>query len=289
MVSVRSSNRAKVAGRCATYWTNETKNMYKLSLSLKEDIKPIIGFNKSEKEIINNSINSMIRNKKLEWAFIFLDKNFSILFSETDQLFNKLSLAKVNTWEELESATLEINRNLLNYLATQNTYLDHTEKYLKNIFGEDSTKFKEYKKLQGSFFDNNFSYRFFYNLRNYSVHYGYSICGIKIQKNEDTINYIPIFLLNDLLLYKNWHSAIKNDLKHLKDDFSAFNLIKDSFQCFAELNKYISNILLESNNQNKENVLNLLNIEKEKINNYCFLLDYGNEIKTSEIPTHYLI
>ena len=90
---------------------SETKNMYKLSLSLKEDIKPIIGFNKSEKEIINNSINSMIRNKKLEWAFIFLDKNFSILFSETDQLFNKLSLAKVNTWEELESATLEINRN----------------------------------------------------------------------------------------------------------------------------------------------------------------------------------
>ena len=72
----------------------------------------------------------MIRNKKLEWAFIFLDKNFSILFSETDQLFNKLSLAKVNTWEELESATLEINRNLLNYLAKKdvNRYREIVEK-----------------------------------------------------------------------------------------------------------------------------------------------------------------
>jgi hypothetical protein len=262
--------------------------MYKLSLSLKEDIKPIINYKNSEKELINNSINLMIRNKKLEWAYIILEKNFNILFSETDKLFKNLSLNKNNTWEELEFVTIEINRNLLNYLATQNSYLDHTEKYLKNIFGENSIEFEEYKKRQSSFFDNYFSYRFFYNLRNYSIHYGYSICGIKIEKNEKIVNYIPEFLLNELLIYKNWHGTIKVDLKKLSGNFSAFNLIKESFECFGELNKFISNILSESNNNSKQNILNLLNVEKEDIENYCFLLDYGNEVKISDIPIHYL-
>ena len=263
--------------------------MYKLSLSLKEDIKPIIKFNKSEKDIINNSINLMIRNKKLEWAYIILEKNFNILFSETDILFKNLSLKKNNTWEELEYVTLEINRNLLNYLATQNSYLDHTEKYLKNIFSENSIEFEEYKKRQSYFFDSFFSYRFFYHLRNYSVHYGYSICGIKIQKNEKSVNYIPEFLLDELMIYKNGHSTIKVDLKSFSGNFKAFNLIKESFVCFGELNKYISSILSESNNKSKQNILNLLNVKKDDIKNYCFLLDYGNEVKISEIPIHYLI
>ncbi len=147
--------------------------MCKLFLGLKANNEPIVKFSNSEKEIINSSINQMIINKKLEWAFQILETNFNELFSQTNTLFQNLSLQNNHSWEELETVTLEINRHFLNYLASQNAYLDHSLKYLNNHFGDNSNQFLGFKTLTKNFFDNKFAYRLLYNLRNYSIHYGY--------------------------------------------------------------------------------------------------------------------
>lgn len=262
--------------------------MYKLFLGLKANYEPIIEFSNSEKEIINHSINQMIINKKLEWAFQILETNFNELFSQTNLLFQDLSLKQNLTWEELETVTLEINRLFLNYLASQNTYLDHSLKYLDNHFGNNSNQFLGFKTLTNNFFANKFAYRLLYNLRNYSVHYGYSVCGIRINKDKKSVSFTPVFLLNELKLYKKWHSLIKKDLQKLNEDFKAFNLIKESFECFKELYKYITVFLLESNKENRGNILNLIKIDIEKLHDYCFLLECGDHIKIAQIPVHYL-
>lgn len=262
-------------------------NMYQLSLSLKTEHKPIICFNDSEKNLINSSINQMIKNKKMEWSFELLEKNYNELFSKTDSCFKNLVIENNDSWEKLEKTTLEINRNLLNYLASQNTFLDHSRHYLSQTFGKTSEEFLNFEKLTNTLFDNHFAYRFLYKMRNYTVHCGFSLCAISIEKDNQSVTYTPKFIIEDLLESKDWGKIVKEDLLKIEKNFSAFNIVKDSFECFKKLQNYIVTILLKANALNQNSILELLKINKENLNKYCFLIDNGEEVKISEIPTHY--
>lgn len=261
--------------------------MYQLSLSLKKEQKPIIHFNDSEKDLINSSINQMIKNKKMEWSFELLEKNYNILFSTTDSCFKNLAMENNDTWEKLEKTTLEINRNLHNYLASQNTFLDHSRHYLSQTFGKASDEFLNFEKLTNTLFDDHFAYRFLYKMRNYTVHCGFSLCAISIKKNNQSVIYIPKFIIEDLLESKDWGKIVKEDLLKIEEDFPAFNIVKDSFECFEKLQNYLVNILSKANGQYQNSILKLLKVNKENLDDYCFLIDNGIEVKISAIPTHY--
>lgn len=260
--------------------------MKKVSIGLKSNHKPIITFNNSENNLINNCINGMIKNKKMEWSFSALEKNYKVLFSNTDLIFTKLAIENNDTWEKLEKAALEINRNLLNYLATQNTFLDHSRHFLSQTFGKNSPEFKNFEILTTKLFDENFAYRFLYKIRNYTVHCGFALSAISISKNKSEIIYTPKFMINELLLSKDW-GPVKSDLLKIKDDFSAFDIVKDCFICFKILQEYLINFLSKSNLSHQNNILELLKIEKNSLKDYCFLIENGIDINVAEIPIHY--
>ncbi len=73
--------------------------MYQLSLSLKKELKPIITFDDAERNLINSLINQMIKNKKMGWSFSALEKNYNLLFSNTDECFKKLAKENNENWE----------------------------------------------------------------------------------------------------------------------------------------------------------------------------------------------
>lgn len=260
--------------------------MYQLSLSLKKELKPIITFDDAERNLINSLINQMIKNKKMGWSFSALEKNYNLLFSNTDECFKKLAKENNENWETLEEIALEINRNLLNYLASQNTFLDHTRHFLSQTFGKDSDEFKNFEKLTNNLFDEHFAYRFLYKIRNYTVHSGFSLCAISIEKNNQSVTYIPKFIINDLLESKDW-GKVKQDLINIENDFSAFNIIRESFECYQKLQGFLVNILEKTNESYQNLILQMFKIEKQYLSNFCFLIDNGNEIKVSQIPIHY--
>lgn len=74
---------------------------------------------------------------------------------------------------------LDINRCLLNFLASFRTYLDHTETGIKRRHGKSSTNIRRFKQYCSKAYDNSFSYRFIYRLRNYGQH-----CGLPLNHME---------------------------------------------------------------------------------------------------------
>ncbi|MBK0368654.1 hypothetical protein [Flavobacterium agrisoli] len=261
--------------------------MYKLALALKSDHKPIINFSSADRDKINNLIDQLVKNQKISWSFSLLEKNFKTLFSNTDQEFKTLSLNSQYTWEQLENATLEVNRNLLNYLASQNTYLDHARFYLSRTFGKESEQLKLFDKKASEVFDNHFAYRFLYKMRNFTVHCGFSLCSITIQKSSKNVIFIPKFLISELKDGFDWGKIVKEDLSEIKEDFSAFDVIHQSFECFKQLNYCLSSIIKTLTDETTKTALNILTISKEDLHKYCFLIEYENETKIGEIPIHY--
>lgn len=71
--------------------------------------------------------------------------------------------------------SLDINRVLLNFLASVRMYLDHTETYIKRRYGDNSPNWMNYKDACSKAYDEIFSYRFLSQLRNYAQH-----CGLPV-------------------------------------------------------------------------------------------------------------
>lgn len=64
-----------------------------------------------------------------------------------------------------EEAYIELNRCLINFIASFKSFVEHCENRIKNIFGNTSEEVIEFKSYLSHLFDNNFSYRFFYKTK----------------------------------------------------------------------------------------------------------------------------
>jgi len=77
-----------------------------------------------------------------------------------------------------------INRHIFNYLSSIRMFLDHNEYNLKKRYGSDSPRVKRFKKTCSQIYDNSFSYRFLYKLRNYVQHCGMPLGNLKLAAKE---------------------------------------------------------------------------------------------------------
>ena len=91
---------------------------------------------------------------------------------------------------ETRSISLNINKDFLNVLASFRFYLDYMERSIKNEFGNELEILANFGSYCSWEYDNNFSYRFIYHLRNYSQHKGFVIDSISFgQSGEKRINF----------------------------------------------------------------------------------------------------
>jgi hypothetical protein len=147
----------------------------------------------------------------------------------------KLIVAYSNAWAKnptmvdyhlLEEMTLNINRHIINYLFSVRMFLDHTEFKLKRVYGDCSVKFTTFKKATIFEYENNFSYRFLYKLRNYSQHCGLPTGELSMKSVEEPTcsgnirNTLVINFNRDILLnYNGWNNHVEEELRHLPERF----------------------------------------------------------------------
>lgn len=110
-----------------------------------------------------------LENKINEVTLNFKDFNYFLSLRENEDSQKNRKLAFV-----------QINRLFLNFLNSWKIFIDFTEIFYKNIFGKSSNEVAELKIITSNLFDNNFTYRFFCKLRNYSEHQNYPIYAIHI-------------------------------------------------------------------------------------------------------------
>jgi len=133
---------------------------------------------------------------------------------------------------DLDKFGHEVNITLLNLMMSAKTFLDHMETNIKREYGKDSEQIKLFKNLTSKEFDDKFSYKFMYKLRNYVQHCG--MPPLKYSKSKvfnDGTPYAEIILNFDrdslLLDFKKWGALVKSELEKQEENFNAFYIIEE--------------------------------------------------------------
>jgi hypothetical protein len=119
---------------------------------------------------------------------------------------------------------IEVNKGVLNLLSSLKTFLEFADTYLKRKYGDQSEQALSFKKEQSAKFDNNFSYRFCYKLRNYAQHCGLPVSGLEtntthLSSTEMVSNFTLTLYRDQLLSAFTWGRHVALDLKRLPEVF----------------------------------------------------------------------
>ena len=146
------------------------------------------------------------------------EKNYKLIVSYHFTINDNYPLNHDRTYEYIGEVRHEIHRLLLNYLSSFRTFYDHLHARYSKLKKQNYSFFDDYKKITEDCYDDSFSYRFFYKLRNYIQHCGLPECEVSIYdllNNDGNRNVgISTSLCRDILLnnYDSW-GKVKNDLK----------------------------------------------------------------------------
>lgn len=133
--------------------------------------------------------------------------------------------------EALVDYSFEPGALLLEYLNTTRIFVDHFRAKIIRMYGQESAEFSSYDDLLSSEFDEYFSYRFFYKLRNYTTHCGLPLLNFQLSRVPgEHASLIVTMKPKDLLAsYDSWGAIVGKDLEFKKDDIYVWPLLNENF------------------------------------------------------------
>lgn len=150
-----------------------------------------------------------------------------------------------------EKIFIDINRRLNNFIVSFKTLMaDILEKHkLPKIFGADSDELKAFKLKTNDWYNNQFSYRFFTRLRDYSVHYNIplQIANFKVNFDKEKEKQLTVrmnlsFRKSTLLEFKEIKRIFEKEFEQFDNEFELKPLLKDFNFLFDELYQTIVKI-----------------------------------------------
>ena len=137
----------------------------------------------------------------------------------------------------------EVNKYIKNFLYSIRTFLDHTETNLKRRYGKNSERFNDFKKACSEAYDNNFSYKFIYKLRNYVQHCGMPPSQLNFSKKiidrqaQKIGTAIQISLDRDELLTKyEWTTTVEAELRQQPEKIDIEHHMSEMLRCLHQIN-----------------------------------------------------
>jgi hypothetical protein len=143
----------------------------------------------------------------------------------------------------LERMFLNINRRLLNYLSSIRSFLDHTETRLKEKYGKEFARVKHFLEACSKEYENSFSYKFFYTLRNFTQHFGMPVGSLRLTSTEDppysgkVSHHLEVtFDRDELLKYNGWKRMLKEEIQRLPQEFDISSHVFNMMKCLERIN-----------------------------------------------------
>ena len=168
-------------------------------------------FEDEEIELIEEYIEFTRHIQEIDQLFHVFKVNLNHLLIHYD-LINNDTIIKKDNFANDEDDEIVINALVINYVSAGRTFVESIEVFLKERLGIE--KYKEFKmKCLSKKYDEKFSYRFLYNLRNFSQH-GHLPVYIEYNKccfDLDQILFTPHFEHNKKL--KNEMESIRKSIE----------------------------------------------------------------------------
>lgn len=128
--------------------------------------------------------------EQVDRLYQLFDRNVFVFFAFLEEVLNA-DANKAIAHENLFEILIEVDRHLLNILTGMRTFLDHSGTRLSRVYGNASKELASFKQACSAEYDNYFSYRFLYNLRNYAQHCGLPVGSIDIVSRSMRLRKAP--------------------------------------------------------------------------------------------------
>ncbi|MGY2096069.1 hypothetical protein [Pseudomonas simiae] len=149
--------------------------------------------------------------------------------------FMKQCVEKVRMHAELNQESLvdysfEPAALVLNYLNAVRIFVDHFKMKISRSFGKSSEQLGEYQQLLKTEFDEYFSYRLLYRLRNYTTHCGLPLFHFEIKRVPgEHASIITLMKPKELLeSFDEWGPDVTKDLSGMDSDIYVWPLLGEN-------------------------------------------------------------
>lgn len=180
-------------------------DVYYLIIQEGKDIKPIKELSSEHIEKFEEAKKSLGDLRYYKRRVKEIELNHSDYIDNSKKIENKLITTPLEDLKEFDKYFIDINRRFINFITSLKSFVDTLENRMKSRYGENSKEFESLKKNLSNYYGTYFSYRFFYHLRNFSVHVDYPINNImmdyeynpdrSIRSGKLNINFVKSHLL----------------------------------------------------------------------------------------------
>jgi len=163
------------------------------------------------------------------------------------------------------------NTLFLNYLSSFRSFVDHQESLFKMQYRVNKLdcRYSRFKSETAFHYDNNFSYRFLWHLRNYIQHCGFPSIGFEFtgygDKKEAKETIVNVALDRNSLLknYKKWKS-VKKDLINQPDAIEVISHIRSLYASIQKIAHLIAQLNIDILGDKRGYLLGIVNEVVEK-------------------------
>lgn len=135
---------------------------------------------------------------------------------------------------------LDMNRRLLNFLASFRSFLDQTDATLKRRYGEASDQRRAFRALTNSLYDGSYAYRLLYHIRHFAQHYSMAVDRIhasSVLEDGAKKTTIRMSFGRDALLSSgfDWNAKIRDEIAKGPEEIEIMPLVHDIKPCLERL------------------------------------------------------
>lgn len=205
--------------------------MKKLAVFNKSSFTIIRDYQDSDYQELQQHINTLNLFEKNYLRLALVEKDLrSYEQTITAYLKNEISFSELNS---------AIREQILHFLASFLAFLDNWKTYITRTFGPD--ELDTFKRATHKEFNEHFSYRFIYELRNYTLHCDNPVSRVSAKLLSDDTETVDIIINRDKLLktYK-WPDKVK--LESEPEEFDLTKHMKKALVCLTRIHEVCLNI-----------------------------------------------
>ena len=214
-----------------------------LGVAGKKNIKGIRKLSDSEFEEFKKANSHLIQFTRDQNLFNIVRLNFEDYVKLLNEYLQEFIQNPRTIQSKMPMMFLNINRLIINYLSAIRTFLDHSETNLKKRYESDPQRITSFKNACSKEYDNNFSYRFVYELRNYVQHCGMPLGSLAL--GASLVNPVTNkakrvmevkFVRDELLEDSKWKAQIRDEIQKLPQEFDITSHLSEMMKCIKRIN-----------------------------------------------------
>lgn len=178
-------------------------------------------------------------------AFDVVERNYQELVDSIEVHRSHLSNSVMASMRPISSAIdglVLVNQKISNFLSSTSAFLGQTETQLRRLYGAGSSELNLWNEKRHNLYQTSYSYRFLYELRNFTQHCSLpfsslNIAGVRTSDNAPMLFKINAMILRDGLFVGgfNWKKSVEAEIRKQPAEFELLFFIPEYVHILRQL------------------------------------------------------